>query len=59
VVGVDQPLAEWEQELMVSSDPVSGRTASGSTAVSDGTAAREPESRQAETMVITNGVPQT
>jgi small subunit ribosomal protein S2 len=47
-VGVDEPLAEWEQELMVSSDPGSGNAAAGSAA--------EPPT---ETMVANNGVSHT
>jgi len=65
--GVDEPLAEWEQELMVSGDPVSSNTASGGTVsggtASSGTASANTAEREAtpldEPMVTTNGVSQT
>ncbi len=47
-VGVDEPLAEWEQELMVASDPGSGNVAPSNAA--------EPPT---ETMVANNGVSHT
>jgi small subunit ribosomal protein S2 len=47
-VGADEPLAEWEQELMVAGDPSSGNVASGNAA--------EPST---ETMVANNGVSHT
>ena len=47
--GVDEPLAEWEQELMVSSGPAPST-------VSGNAAQAEPEPQQAEPMVATNGM---
>jgi small subunit ribosomal protein S2 len=56
-VGVDEPLAEWEQELMVSSDPVSGDTVSGN-AAEPPVASGQGAAPLAPPMVATNGVPQ-
>ncbi|MGH3719003.1 MAG: 30S ribosomal protein S2 [Pseudonocardiaceae bacterium] len=65
--GVDEPLAEWEQELMVASDPVSdgpvsgepvsGNPASGNPA-SDDPAAEAGVLRLPEHLVANNGVSQ-
>jgi small subunit ribosomal protein S2 len=52
-VGVDEPLAEWEQELMVAGDPGSGAIAPSSAVE------RESVATQAETMVANNGVSHT
>jgi small subunit ribosomal protein S2 len=51
--GVDEPLAEWEQELMVAGDPVAGNVAPGNAVE------RESAVAQSETMVANNGVSHT
>jgi small subunit ribosomal protein S2 len=65
---VHEPLAEWEQELMVSGNPVSGGVVSGSavsdTLVADSpvpTTTEEPEAapQLTEPIVANNGVPQS
>jgi small subunit ribosomal protein S2 len=50
-VGVDEPLAEWEQELMVAGDPHAGAAASATE--------RESVAPQTEAMVANNGVSHT
>jgi small subunit ribosomal protein S2 len=52
-VGVDEPLAEWEQELMVAGDPGAGNVAPGDAVE------RESVAPQSETMVANNGVSHT
>jgi small subunit ribosomal protein S2 len=49
-VGADEPLAEWEQELMASGDTVPGDRGSGNPA--------ERRSAATEPMVANNGIPQ-
>jgi small subunit ribosomal protein S2 len=52
-VGVDEPLAEWEQELMVAGEPGTGNVAAGNAPE------RESVATQTETMVANNGVSHT
>jgi small subunit ribosomal protein S2 len=52
-VGVDEPLAEWEQELMVAGEPGAGNVAPGDAPE------REPVAPQTETMIANNGVSHT
>ena len=52
-VGVDEPLAEWEQELMVAGDPGAGSIAAGSGPE------RESVVTQTEAMIANNGVSHT
>ena len=52
-VGVDEPLAEWEQELMVAGDPGTGNVAGGNAPE------RESVATQTETMIANNGVSHT
>src|SRR5262249_1441578 len=54
-VGADEPLAEWEQELMASADTVPGSPGSGS---SGNPSERRSAASPAEPMVANNGVSQ-